>query len=91
MEIKVQITVKSEVGQPEVVRALSVDRYGPRRSGSRWPKPARFGWAGENDGRTASRGVRRARAALSPLWPGARVQRAPPNRVSYPVWQTTTG
>jgi hypothetical protein len=95
MEVKVQITVKSEVGQPEVVREVARMERGSLRS-----KTLGLSLAGA---RAILGGLEKTMAERQtaefveqgrrcpPLWPGARVQRAPPIRVSHPVWQTTTG
>jgi hypothetical protein len=94
MEIKVQITVESQAGKPEVVEVARLER-GPLRPDTLGLSlaEARSILAGLEQSlvERQTRRVYRPSAALPSVRPAARVQRAPPARVSHPIWQTAVG
>ena len=90
MEITVQITVKSQAGEPECIQQVAHLERGTLRPDtlglSLAPGALDPGGAGANAGRTASGGVCDPSATLSPLRTPAHVQRSPRDRSPYSLW-----
>jgi hypothetical protein len=92
MKNTVQITVRADEGEAEVVQEVACLEMWDSATGDARVHPGggavHFGQAGANHGHAASDGVCHARKAVSSLRPGAREQRLSPDRVSHALWQT---
>jgi hypothetical protein len=95
MKITVQITVKSEEAESEVVREVARLERGPLQFEtlglSLAPSPIDSGRPGADPGGAGVGGIYRPSAAMPLLRPGTRVQGAPPNCVPYAFRQIEVG